>query len=379
MITNQTSLLTEELDSAIGWYHTLNQGGSFSRFGQRINYNVGRLILSDWDPVRFLDQSAALAFVEAAAKNDTDHMERLLSLPHINNDAKYYALVAATQSGSTWAIKFLLKLTDMEEVICDGINHAHTYFPIDKRFKTIDYKKAQEMETKYSLYARMGCSTEPNLLIEAASHNRLDVIRYLQQFQFIENMLNPGSYGYYACLRAAERGHLQVMNEFLKVPTVLEEIATRGDALRFAAENGHVDVVDRLLEYGLPLNNVISLFTNTLQYGTVMTVGRLLQEGEIDTFFSYTGNNPARIREIEDAAYYACYENNKKNKDTAARMFSMLMKYPVVAQLAEKNKSAGSGVMWDVLQHIEKLAEKKAEPLSTETITLSSFALRATM
>lgn len=356
MITNQTSLLTEELDNAIGWYHTLNQGGSFSRFGQRINYNVGRLILSDWDPVRFLDQSAALAFVEAAAKNDTDHMERMLSLPHINNDAKYYALIAATQAGCTRAIALLLKLNNLEEIISEGMLHSHTYFAIDRFLKTIDYQKARQMDGKFSLYARMGLSSEPNLLIEAARHNRLDVLRHLQQFQFIRNMMNPGSYGYYACLRAAEQGHLKVMNEFFNVQSLRDQILLNGDALRFAAENGHLDVVERLLEFGLPHNiNLASFIRGTLQYGTVMVVDRLLREEDIDSFFNYEGEDAARISEIETAAYYACYSNTKKNDDTAARMFNLLLKYPVVARLAEKEAAIGSGEMWEVLQRIEKL------------------------
>lgn len=353
----ETSLLTEELDDAISWYQLVNQENATARVGQNILYYTRRFLLSQWDPLTTLEENANLACIEAAAKNDTVHLEQLLALPYINDEAKYYALVAAIQGDCSKAIKILLKVAT-EEVVKKGIDGSYTYSSADKQFKEMNYKTAQTLEEP--LHARLGMRTPPNVLIDAACHDRLDVIQHVQDMPSVKNRLCCTSYGYHTCLRAAESGSLSVMNELLKDTEVQQKMIGQGDALRFAAMNGRLNVVNRLLEFPLPeTTNIRDLITHAVHTGTVEVLDRLLKIEAVDEFLNYSGDNQSRIRDIEEVAQYACYYNNKKYEETAARMLHMLLKYPVVAQFAEKRRQEGSGVVWEALQEMERLSIKR--------------------
>ena len=79
----------------------------------------------------------------------------------------------------------------------------------------------------------------------AASEGRLEVIAWLIQ-------LWPGYRGQAVC-GAAEKGHIDIIERLLEGGARISEVY--GEiAVRSAAENGHVEVIERLLRYGAEIN-----------------------------------------------------------------------------------------------------------------------------
>ena len=357
------TLLTPELDSALDTQDKLDLSTGMEKSYQELSYSLYKFFTPSWDPLKMLESDASLAFVEAAAKNDLPRLKRLLKLSSVTSDVKYYGFVAATQGGHNEAINFFLSLPDLEEIITNEISYIS--LPAEKKIQSINFKDPQELlgleerQRQNKLYyfghgftGRLGFNAKPNILIVAACAGRLDVITHLQRFNTVNSMLIK-SYGYYVCLRAAEEGHVHVLNEMLKMTTVYEDVISRDEILLYAAMQGHVNVVDRLLE--LPIQASLNLLKSALQHGTVKVAERLLKVAEIDKSLSYSGKeNRALISAIKQCAIYACYTDRKKTEETASRMFQLLLKYPVVAEVAKEHENANTHdhPVWHILQYM---------------------------
>eukprot|EP00455_Lapot_gusevi_P052787 TRINITY_DN809_c0_g1_i13.p1 TRINITY_DN809_c0_g1~~TRINITY_DN809_c0_g1_i13.p1 ORF type:complete len:157 (+),score=23.88 TRINITY_DN809_c0_g1_i13:241-711(+) len=88
----------------------------------------------------------------------------------------------------------------------------------------------------------------------------------------------------YAIRMAAENGHVAVVDRLLQVPTV-DARADKNYAIRMAAENGHVAVVDRLLQVPAVYVTVdrTELMPIALRCGHVGLVERLLRDERVVT------------------------------------------------------------------------------------------------
>ena len=366
----QSTLLTPELDNALEWHNKFNQNNNLAKYGWKSAYNLGRVFsLRTWGPLKFPEKDVCLALVEAAAKNDLARISRILKMPFIKSDAIYCALVAAVQNGQSNAIEIFLNLPNIEMIISEGIHHSQTTSAMEQSFIPINRRNPQALaELSPWLSEHWQCSFDhslfalrtPNLIIEAACCDRLPVLQRLRKFDSINTLLHEKP-GYYACLRAAEQGHLSVLNEFLEIKEVQEKIIYEGEAIYFAAKGGHVNVVDRLLEFPLRIN-FRSFLTGTLQYGTAEVIERLLKVPSIDEYLRNPDNNARQKSDIEECAYHACYANTQKSYETACRMFKMLLKYPIVAEFAKKEENKGSGnVVWEILMRLKTTSEKPAK------------------
>lgn len=382
----QRSLLTKELDEALDLYEHPGQKKHIEPQPKRKGFWVSLFGGSEQsvqkpavNPQTFLGENASLALIEAAANNKFEYVKRLLKVRFVSPgsqtelipqnkyfEAVYFALVAAAQSGHTEVFNFLINecYRTTPNILAAVIERSNVSWAIGTRFQSIDFaSKAARSTTYSSIHERLGLEDLPNVWIEAAKYGRLEIIKILLLLKPLGDLQDKC--GYYPCMKAAEEGHVAIMEEFLKHKNVSEKIFNNGDVLRLAAMAGQLASVEKLMElhkYGL--GTLLAVLEDALQHGTAEVVERLLKEKELDEYLKYDGDDLARIELRRKCGYNACYLNTSKpSLETAARMFEMLLKYPVIAQLAEESKHASNdeNVVYAVLKKLKMVPDKSVE------------------
>lgn len=381
----QRSLLTKELDDALDAYENPGQkkdeikepAESFWAWLGKSLFGSTQVTEPSPDPLKFLLDNASLALIEAAAKNKLSYVKRLVKVDLIQQaeyfEVVYLALVAAAQGGhsevfNVFFTKYFARV--MPQILEEGMEKSIiSAFAIPTRFESIDFTWHAARQTTQPLANCLGLQEFPNLLTEAAHYGRLDMVRTL--ISCMPQLLNLS--GYHSCLRAAEAGHVAVMEEFLEYIDIRERVFSNSDII-YAAQR-QVAVVDRVLElHEYSPGTMVWLLRHTLHYGSAEVIERLLKDANVDGYLKYEGDDKACIEAIEECGYRACYVNTSKSAETAARMFQMLLKYPVIAQLAEKYKDANNdaNVVYAVLK---KLRMIPAKPIQSTKGSLSRSGL----
>ncbi|WP_131783992.1 ankyrin repeat domain-containing protein [Legionella gresilensis] len=357
----QESLLTPQFDEALKWYFQPNDIVKRLR-----SYSIR--LFGGYDLQQVLKVNAPFALIEAATKNDILYIQRILQLPYLQDEAIFWALVAATQLGNSEAIKIFLNLTKLEEIIPKYLYFSEGVLPINDNFKTINFRSCAERHVNSpggSILSCLHLQAVPNLMAEAVGFGRIDVIRYLLNCPFVKDNVNKLNRLYSYCIRAAEAGHLSVLNEFFKIKPVQERVIKEGEALQFAASQGHLPIVNRLLEFPVKPQRIIDLLPSAFQYGSSEVIHRLLKIQEVYSYLS-SSNNKEQKRKIEDCVSLACCTNNRKSLKTASEMLQILLELnnPVIIQYVDKYKNKEGSNVWNALEMSSKSTQSKKARLS---------------
>jgi ankyrin repeat protein len=128
---------------------------------------------------------------------------------------------------------------------------------------------------------------DPSVLGELNTDNVTTIER-----NFVYGVLSPLTV-------AAANGHIDIINHLLDYLSVVESIAgDNNDALARACENGHIDIVNRLLEYQAVVDDITAkdnyAFKMSAENGHVDVVNRLLESLEVTNNITAENNYALR-------------------------------------------------------------------------------------
>lgn len=254
--------------------------------------------------VEHLTDNGNWALCMAAKNGHIGVVKRLIEFKSVSDSAAYssnYALKSAAENCHFEMVNILLNVPTVVETLI-SINHetkSILELSLNNLLKIATEHKS--FETIYILieilHKRNNVGIEEQYLLDWSCANGFlgVLIKLLENIQ-----VDPSSNNNSAIRAASVNGHIGVVNYLLEYPEVEINITTNSnEALKAAAENGHVEVVNRLLENQQVRDNVAAHSNRALgltaKNGHIEVVNRLLEFQQVRDNISAWNNYALRF------------------------------------------------------------------------------------